>query len=68
MSREAWLFRQRDISRAFRAARDAGITASVEITRDGTIRISQLPPPQEAAEVPKPAPDTPAAAGLRSWD
>ena len=62
------LFRQRDISRAFRATRAAGITARVDIAPDGTIRISELPP-QEAAEAPKPSPDgTPAADGLRSWD
>jgi hypothetical protein len=44
MSHAPWLFKQTDISRAFRAARAAGITASVEITPDGTIRISQLTP------------------------
>jgi hypothetical protein len=73
MSHAPWLFKQTDISRAFRAARAAGITASVEITPDGTIRISQLTPPQEAVEAPKPceaatASAAPAAAGLRSWD
>jgi hypothetical protein len=68
MSQAPWLFRQTDISRAFRAARAAGITARVDIAPDGTIRIFQLTP-QEAGEAPKPAPNaTPAAAGLRSWD
>jgi hypothetical protein len=62
MSREAWLFRQKDITRAFKAARAAGVTARVDIAPDGTIRISELTP--QAVEAPKPAPP----AGLRSWD
>jgi hypothetical protein len=68
MSHAPSTFRQNDISRAFRAARAAGITARVDITKDGTISIIQLTP-QEAAEAPKPSPSgTPATAGLRSWD
>ena len=42
MSQRPWLFRQTDISRAFRAARAAGITARVDIAPDGTIRVFQL--------------------------
>jgi hypothetical protein len=68
MSQRPWLFRERDISRAFKAARAAGVTARVDIAPDGTISIFPLTP-QEAAEAPKPSPNgTPAAAGLRSWD
>ena len=69
MSAQPSLFRVKDITRAFKAAQSAGITAPrVDIARDGTISISQLPP-QEAGEAPKPSPDgTPAAGGLRSWD
>jgi hypothetical protein len=53
MSRRPCLFKETDISRAFRAARAAGITACVEISRDGTLRITQLPtnsPPLADAE------------------
>lgn len=47
MSQRPWLFRQRDVSRAFRAAKLAGITARVDIAPDGTIRIFQLADPQD---------------------
>lgn len=47
MSQRPWLFRQRDISRAFRAANAAGIAARVDIAPDGTIRIFQLTDPQD---------------------
>jgi hypothetical protein len=68
MSHGPSTFRQRDISRVFKAARAAGITARVDIAKDGTISIFQLTP-QEAAEGSKPSPSgTPAGAGLRSWD
>jgi hypothetical protein len=61
-------FRQRDVSRAFKAARAAGITARVDIAKDGRISIVQLPP-QKAVEAPKPSPNgAPAADGLRDWD
>jgi hypothetical protein len=67
MGQRPCLFKERDISRAFRAARAAGIMARVDIAPDGTIRIFQLTP-QEAVE-PKPSPNgTPAVDGLRSWD
>jgi hypothetical protein len=55
------LFSQRDISRAFRAAHAAGVTARVDIAPDGTIRIFQLTP-QEAVEGPKPSPE------INEWD
>jgi hypothetical protein len=61
MGQRPCLFKERDISRAFRAARAAGIEARVDIAPDGTIRIFQLPP-QESAEAPKPAPET------NEWD
>jgi hypothetical protein len=70
MSRGAWLFTQKDVKRAFKAAFDAGLTEPrVDILRDGTIRISQMPP-QEAVEAPKPAPADaePRDPRLRSWD
>jgi hypothetical protein len=51
-------FRQNDIARAFRAARAAGITARVDIAKDGTISISQLTP----LEGSKPSPET------NEWD
>jgi hypothetical protein len=69
MSAQPSLFRVKDVTRLYKAARSAGITAPrVDVLRDGTLRVSsQLP--QEAVEAPKPAPDgAPAAAGLRSWD
>jgi hypothetical protein len=61
MSQAPWLFRQRDISRVFRATRAAGVTARVDIAPDGTISIFELTP-QEAAAAPKPAPET------NEWD
>jgi hypothetical protein len=68
MSSRPGLFRSKDVTRAFRAARAAGVTARVDIAPDGTIHISPLTP-QEAAEAPKPSPNgTPAPDGLRSWD
>jgi hypothetical protein len=66
MGQRPCLFKERDISRAFRAARAAGVTARVDIAPDGTIRIFQLTP--QAVEVAKPSNGTPAGAGLRSWD
>jgi hypothetical protein len=60
MSHAPSTFRQNDIARAFRAARAAGITARIDIAKDGTIRIYQLP--QEAVEGPKPSPET------NEWD
>jgi hypothetical protein len=68
MGQRPCLFKEKDVSRAFRAARAAGVTARVDIAPDGTIRIFQIPP-QEAVEGPKPSPNgTPAADGLRRWD
>jgi hypothetical protein len=66
MGQRPCLFKEKDISRAFRAARAAGVTARIDIAPDGTIRIFQMA--QEAAESPKPLPNGPAEAGLRSWD
>jgi hypothetical protein len=61
-------FKETDVARAFRGARAAGITARVDITKDGKLSIIPVTP-QEAAEAPKPAlGGTPAAPGLRSWD
>jgi hypothetical protein len=62
MSHGPSTFRQRDISRVFKAARAAGITARVDIAKDGTISIFQLTP-QEVAEAPKPP-----AAEANEWD
>jgi hypothetical protein len=68
MSHAPSTFRQNDVSRALKAARAAGITARVDIAKDGTISIFPLTP-QEAAEAPKPSPNgAPAVDGLRSWD
>jgi hypothetical protein len=66
MGQRPCLFKERNIIRAFKAARGAGITAPrVDIAPDGTISISQLTP----HEVAKPSANgTPAADGLRSWD
>jgi hypothetical protein len=56
--RQRCKFTETNLARAIRGARRAGITAPrVDIAPDGTISISQLTP-QEAAEAPKPAPET----------
>jgi hypothetical protein len=52
MSRKPPIFRQTDVRKAFEAARAAGVTARVDITRDGKLSIVPMP-----AETPKPAPD-----------
>ncbi|MFZ0494989.1 MAG: hypothetical protein WBE80_15115 [Methylocella sp.] len=68
MSSRPSLFRSKDISRAFKAARAAGVTARVDIAPDGTIRI--FPAPLEAVALDlKPNDDAqPGAPGLRNWD
>jgi hypothetical protein len=60
MSHAPSTFRQNDISRLFKAARAAGITARIDIaTKDGTtISVVQLTP-QEAVEGTKPSPNGP---------
>ena len=51
MSRKPPIFRQTDVRKAFEVARAAGVTARVDITRDGKLSIVPMP-----AEAPKPDP------------
>lgn len=39
-------FRQHDLKRALKAAKDAGVQVIAEIRPDGTIRIEPAPPPE----------------------
>jgi hypothetical protein len=57
MVRRASTFKMRDITRALKGAEHAGVAASVDILRDGTIRLTPM-----AAEAPAPAPET------NEWD
>ena len=55
MSRRAALFTVADVARALKAGKQAGVSVAVEITRDGTLRISPhesqgLQPPKPPAE------------------
>jgi hypothetical protein len=60
-NRHPCLFKETDVTRAFKAARAAGVTARIDIGKDGVIHIVPLAP-QEAVEAPKPSPNgTPAA-------
>lgn len=65
MSRKPPIFKLTDVRKAFEGARAAGVTARVEIERDGKLSIVPMP-----AEAPTPGakPTAPAPAGLRSWD
>jgi hypothetical protein len=66
MTRRPCLFRTTDVTRAFKAARAAGVTARIDVAPDGTIRISPAP---EAAGCPEPQPNgAPSGAQPRSWD
>jgi hypothetical protein len=65
--RRASTFKQRDVTRAAKAMQLAGVTARVDILRDGTIRLTPMPP--EASAPDAKAMDTqPGAPGLRAWD
>jgi hypothetical protein len=70
MSPTPWPFKQRGVTRAWRATRAAGIPARIDILRDGTISIIPMTPQEAVAvEAPKPAPNAmPPVPGLRSWD
>jgi hypothetical protein len=61
MSRKPPIFKLSDVRKAFEAARAAGVTARVDITRDG--KLSIVPMPAEAPDV-KSKDALPAAAGL----
>ena len=67
MSRKPPVFKVTDVKKAFQAARDAGVTARVDILRDGTLRLTPMPAEVPAADV-KPQDAEPAVPGLRSWD
>jgi hypothetical protein len=47
MSKVAQRFTQRDLARAFRAARQAGVDVQVNITRDGTLNVVPVSGAQE---------------------
>ena len=49
MVRRASTFKLRDMARALKAAKLAGVTASVDILRDGTLRLTPITgrPPQD---------------------
>jgi hypothetical protein len=57
MSRKPPIFKRTDLRKAFEGARDAGITARVDILRDGTIRLTPV-----ALQAPAAAPD------VNEWD
>lgn len=43
MSRKPPIFKKTDLRKAFEGARDAGISARVDILRDGTLRLTPMP-------------------------
>jgi hypothetical protein len=51
MSKGLQTFTQRDLARAFRAAKQAGVEVRVEISRNGPLNVVPVNSPQEA---PKP--------------
>jgi hypothetical protein len=61
MTRQPSTFKMRDITRA------PGVAASVDILRDGTLRLTPMAPEAPAPDA-KAKDNQPAAAGLRSWD
>ena len=65
MVRKASNFKLRDVTRAAKAMKLAGLTPRVDILRDGTIRLIPMEAPAPDAK----AMDTqPGAPGLRAWD
>lgn len=67
MVRKASAFKMRDITRALKGAEHAGVSASVDILRDGTIRLTPMPSADTPAADVKPKAE-PASPGLLSWD
>lgn len=60
--------RQSDIARALKAAESVGVRVTVEITRDGVIRLvpAEQSPLTHPAPLPSPEPDK--APGEDEWD